>query len=665
MEENAQDALYTPLDPAKREIRLLEILVDLPDGDAAVSCNMTVASLDDEPLYVALSLHAWDDMSTTQTIVINGIEKRVASNLAMVLSRFRRMKDIPEPSGKARFWADAVCIDQDSIPEKSYHASLVGDLYSSTVFVLSWLGTAECVPTAVEALNIMYQHGSNFKPPSVEEIHTESARRKPFVGFRTLERALDEPPHIYRGVLNTHRRWQAVHDFLAMPFWSDVWTFLETVCSGPGGAHVFIGPGGVFFDEYKLKGALDHLLYLSTGVALPERPDFVSESWWARLEALKRVSNAVWRLNNLFERKKLIREENGGLRAWYCFHYMFTQVLQAKDPRDFYYALSGAAGLRIKADYGPGKEVHRVGVDFVRAWLDVHQHSRFAPVFLHYALGREDAQRHKIPSWAPRIDFSSSTSFHHRLYGPEFSAFASLGLFEPLSEQDRAHPTLSPDKRTLRVLGMRITTITCADHRPTEDFYKSGAMGVYLVEFIKRHTTTYVTGIPAAKALLAVIETQVDGYYEGLKACSVIYTLLKIFLEPSAQGLESTTIWHELMISVSNEAGGDRSLVETFSQEASQQHVGEFFDILAAHEARTRPCRIIETKDGYLGLAPEGVEANDLVCILDYFQYPVILRQTANGFLLVGVCFILGLMKGEAAQKWGGDKLQPEVFAIS
>lgn len=121
---------------------------------------------------------------------------------------------------------------------------------------------------------------------------------------------------------------------------------------------------------------------------------------------------------------------------------------------------------------------------------------------------------------------------------------------------------------------------------------------------------------------------------------------------------------HELMVEVGNETRGNRMLLASTTNDLAKQQIREFSDILYANES-LRPYRIIETRDGYLGLAPEGVEANDLVCILDNFQYPVILRETAEGFSFVGVSFVLGLMKGEANQKWGGGNLRPEVFAIS
>jgi hypothetical protein len=664
MEKDIQHALYKRLKYRKREIRLLELMVDVPEGEAVVSCNMAVASLDDQPIYLALSLYAWDDMSTTQTILVNGIQKRVASSLGTVLTRFRQMRNLPDPTSEARFWVDAVCIDQDSIAERSYHASHMGDLFSSAGFVLSWLGTAECVPTAIEALEVICEQGLNFTRPPREEAFTESARRKPFVGFRALERALDEPPHVYRGVLNTHRRWQAVHEFLNMPSWSDVWTLHDVILARPDGGLLFIGPGGILFDEHQLKGALDHLVYLSTGIAVPTRPEFVSENWWTRLQQLRRIKNPALELGSLLSMKKRLREETGYRRSWYTLNFFFTRLLQATDPRDYYYALSGVSKLHLTADYGPGKEAHEVCLDFMRVYLDANAHFHFAPPFLHYAIGLEDKERHKLPSWAPRTDFCSPMNFQLKLFEPSVEAFACIGLFDFLSQDDRARPTLSPDNRTLRVFGMRITTITFADHRPYRDFYNSGAMGVYLLEFTKRHTTTYVTGIPAAKALLAVMETKVNGSYDGFKACGIMHILLYGNLEESAQCVESTTIWYELLSFVRDDSEESARMLNISSYDVSEQNAREFADNLAANE-RLRPYRIIETRDGYLGLAPEEVAAGDLVCILDFFQYPVILRETADGFLFVGACFVLGLMNGEASKKWGGGVVTPEVFALS
>jgi len=52
----------------------------------------------------------------------------------------------------------------------------------------------------------------------------------------------------------------------------------------------------------------------------------------------------------------------------------------------------------------------------------------------------------------------------------------------------------------------------------------------------------------------------------------------------------------------------------------------------------------------YLALVPKGVLAEDVVCILQGHSFPVVLRPCQGKWVLVGECFVLGLMLG---QGWG------------
>ncbi|KIV99548.1 uncharacterized protein PV09_08848 [Verruconis gallopava] len=60
----------------------------------------------------------------------------------------------------------------------------------------------------------------------------------------------------------------------------------------------------------------------------------------------------------------------------------------------------------------------------------------------------------------------------------------------------------------------------------------------------------------------------------------------------------------------------------------------------------------LKTKGGtdrrYLGLAPEGAERGDLICILYGCSVPVVIREMDDGHELIGECYIDGMMDGAA-----------------
>jgi hypothetical protein len=74
--------------------------------------------------------------------------------------------------------------------------------------------------------------------------------------------------------------------------------------------------------------------------------------------------------------------------------------------------------------------------------------------------------------------------------------------------------------------------------------------------------------------------------------------------------------------------------------------------------------KLITTKNGFLGLAPDETQHGDTIAVLYGCNYPIVLRRSGNGFRYVGECYVDGLMDGEAvaAQTWG--EYQEETIVI-
>ena len=81
--------------------------------------------------------------------------------------------------------------------------------------------------------------------------------------------------------------------------------------------------------------------------------------------------------------------------------------------------------------------------------------------------------------------------------------------------------------------------------------------------------------------------------------------------------------------------------------------------------------RLIRTaKHGFLGLAPEATQEGDIIAILYGLSVPVVLRQihgTPDGdnvFILIGECFIYGMMDGEALRFKEVHGIQDQTFVL-
>ncbi|KAF4630014.1 hypothetical protein G7Y89_g8121 [Cudoniella acicularis] len=81
-------------------------------------------------------------------------------------------------------------------------------------------------------------------------------------------------------------------------------------------------------------------------------------------------------------------------------------------------------------------------------------------------------------------------------------------------------------------------------------------------------------------------------------------------------------------------------------QGATQAKGKDFWD-LALLVSRNR--RLFSTQRGFLGLGPEILESGDVVCIIPLLSVPLVLRPVDDHFLLVGECYVDGIMDSEEA----------------
>lgn len=128
----AAQSLYSGLDQNAKEIRLATVS---PQPGSPVQVNLRTVSLDQEPLYDALS-YCWGDRSTTKPIVLDGNRVQVTENLEAALSQFR-----DDANGKeVVLWIDAICINQQDPAERAHQVSIMGKVFSQAHQVRAWLG---------------------------------------------------------------------------------------------------------------------------------------------------------------------------------------------------------------------------------------------------------------------------------------------------------------------------------------------------------------------------------------------------------------------------------------------------------------------------------------------------------------------------------------------
>lgn len=122
--------LYNDL-PGQSAIRLLKLETGCGEEPIVVSL-ITVDSVSALE-YDALS-YVWGDPNATEKIICNNILISITINLHWALLRIRK-------SDKATVvWADALCIDQENVQERSHQISMMGAIYSNACIVYLCMG---------------------------------------------------------------------------------------------------------------------------------------------------------------------------------------------------------------------------------------------------------------------------------------------------------------------------------------------------------------------------------------------------------------------------------------------------------------------------------------------------------------------------------------------
>ena len=102
-------SIYSPLDPSREEIRLVEIISTTP----SIVCKLSTVSLHDELVFTALS-YMWGDPTITKFITVNGTPVSVTTNLASAIRdayyHWTEGSLSDGPVQSRRLWADAICI---------------------------------------------------------------------------------------------------------------------------------------------------------------------------------------------------------------------------------------------------------------------------------------------------------------------------------------------------------------------------------------------------------------------------------------------------------------------------------------------------------------------------------------------------------------------------
>lgn len=618
-------SFYTPLDPLKSEIRLLEI--------SAEAISMVVCSLLDGPNYRALS-YVWGDPSITEIILVNGNSFRATANLASALHSVRHEAS----DGSIRLWADAICINQNDLDEKGQQVQLMGDIYRQASVVLSWLGCDPQICLALDAIDLI----SDLMGPA-----SEFRNQNELEWMRAYPRLYREDDTTEPGF---NKSWSAVRSLFTNNYWHRVWIVQEVVLA----TRILVRAANKDIELRKLFKIAGLLKF-----KFESRPDFITPSTWAFLRTCAASSNT---LMTLFVTQSIWQDFHVPDKTSFKTSLLFDMNHQATNPRDQVYALNELMGKAFIPDYR--KPTNEVYTEWAEAYIKTHRDLR---LLWHCCGSNPD-----LPSWVP--DWSNQSSNNTRFgmeYRDIFHADKGMGCAKP---EIRSKGKLSAHGYTYDV----VETIAKQNGIAT-DQDKEGMIRLCYKFRSQNRNIMDGQGIAPLQLLLRTLLWDIDPLVPRWVRMNIqsptnfrwVLAFLKLMI--SSEEMELDQQVRKLGLQ-----RGDRfaaSISETFFPNLSPLSMDTFntmwdTNIEALFHFGNKAMlnlgrfRFFLTSQRRLGMCLPEVRSNDIVTVLKGSEYPIILRPGSEGYTNMGKCFVFGIMDGEISGYSEANCLKSEEFLI-
>jgi Heterokaryon incompatibility protein (HET) len=135
---------YTALNPSIDSTRLV-ILEPSDNKQGVVCCRLVHVTFSELPKYDALS-YTWGSDVRQNAIAVDGKSFLVGDNLLDALIRLRK------PEEERILWIDAICINQQDIPERNRQVRIMPHIYTRAQMVLVWLGEGATIDYGTNAI---------------------------------------------------------------------------------------------------------------------------------------------------------------------------------------------------------------------------------------------------------------------------------------------------------------------------------------------------------------------------------------------------------------------------------------------------------------------------------------------------------------------------------
>lgn len=451
---------YRQLDKNRKEVRILFIEPERQSSTKEVVVHVFNASLLDPgvpKLYGCLS-YCWGDPSITKAIqvvyteksqekgqgpVTTQVEFRVTANLEAALRAFRSQLRRPV------MWADALCIDQSDIAERSSQVSLMGEIYLQAVQTIVWLGNADTTTKAVfdfaDFITTMEvkPHEVN---PSTMIAGINCRRLRPLAKGETQFTAAEVTSDDFYKM-----RW-GIQAILARPFFRRAWVLQEVGLADREQTVVYCGQHSLWWQT------LQNLTSFEWRAAAHQGPLPIDQERDRRLrlptDNASVIPGAHFTLPEIWS---YLRRYCSNTMRGKIIDLIFRRLdIEATDPRDHVFALFGLAEecqthLNLHSGFcaSYSSDVAEVYTLFTRAAIEKLENLVVLSALDVFA-SSDSRLRYDLPTWVP--DFSSNMNLRRTLGYLGMGEYRASGTSRPCTKLQ--------DRRVLNLSGFRIDEIS-------------------------------------------------------------------------------------------------------------------------------------------------------------------------------------------------------------
>jgi hypothetical protein len=575
-----REELYQPLS-LPNTIRLLRIFPRRLDKP--LSCTLHTVSLDDNPLFTAISYY-WGEPAETNPIMCNGHKVDISSNLWWALQNACYF-DQPE-----LIWADQLCIDQTNLDERGSQVQLMGRIYRQARRVWASLGKGYGDSEEMSAMKLCSKISVR------ANIARENSGRLRYTGNQDLQMH-GLPP--FKSV-----DWQALQKLLLSPWFRRVWITQEFALA----SNVTLCCARIILDLDLLWNLEDNLRYLELydGLLKSQEDDAKSLELAQSMQCIRILCET---------REAVLKRKSLSLDT-----FLSRDIVRgAKDSRDHIYAFLGLVSDSSISELLPNYHLEPREA-FIRCCTYLFNEAKSLS-FLYEAGAYQKTLN--LPSWVPDwMVFRETLSLgrHDRSpYSQQKPIFhAAQGM--------AAVRHINTDQNVLVVRGSRIDSLDKLGNilpPAPEDSQqeRAAAIELWLRESDGFASATTENRDEALMWTLLTDNTHVPERYKQLAVDD--YRAFKQVAHLRGRG--------------------NSRLPEAWAEVVTRSNR---FEDCALNRSRNR--RLCLTEGKGIGQVPKYAQSGDEVWIFLGAKVPFVLRRVGPRYILVGECYIHGIMYGEA-----------------